>query len=348
MAERPGYRRIGHKGADAIVIGNTLESFEAAIEAGVDVIEFDVLRSPYNRLVVAHDYGELERRKVMALTEALDAFREPPLDEVEFDCDLKLPGREAELAGALAGRGLLDRAMVSTMELDSLRRLKVAEPGLRLGWTYPKTKRDWTGYRWASWGVSIGTALMRRRLPKLVATRAPELGLAAIWVYEPLVTRRLIEAAEQIGIEVYAWTVDDSQRLGELIGMGVHGIVSNDPRLFSPAGIAEPAGEGEEREKEEAKGEKTEPERQPEEKAEDKDKDKAAKPAGDGVKPQRKKKATGKRAKPAKAKKPKKQEKRKEQPEPATAKAGAVDPSAAREEAARAETQEWVLPEREG
>jgi glycerophosphoryl diester phosphodiesterase len=347
MAERSGYRRIGHKGADAIVTGNTLESFEAAIEAGVDMIEFDVLRTPYNRLVVAHDYDELERRKVMALTDALDAFLEPPLDEIEFDCDLKLPGREAELAGALAGRGLLDRAMVSTMELDSLRRLKVAEPDLRLGWTYPKTKRDWTGYRWAAWGVSIGTALMRRRLPKLVATSAPELGVDAIWVYEPLVTPRLIEAAEQLGIEVYAWTVDDSQRVGELIGMGVHGIVSNDPRLFSPAGIAKPARE--EKEKEQEEGEKAEPEREPEEKAEDKDKEvtNAATPAGDGAKPQGKKKATGKRAKPAKAKKPKKPQKRKEEPEPAAAKAGAIDLSAAREEAARAETQEWVLPDRE-
>ena len=38
------FLRIGHKGADAITPGNTLESFAAAIEAGVDAIEFDVLR----------------------------------------------------------------------------------------------------------------------------------------------------------------------------------------------------------------------------------------------------------------------------------------------------------------
>ena len=36
--------RIGHKGADAIAPGNTLESFAAAVEAGVDAIELDVLR----------------------------------------------------------------------------------------------------------------------------------------------------------------------------------------------------------------------------------------------------------------------------------------------------------------
>ena len=41
---RPLFLRIGHKGADAITPGNTLESFAAAVEAGVDAIEFDVLR----------------------------------------------------------------------------------------------------------------------------------------------------------------------------------------------------------------------------------------------------------------------------------------------------------------
>ena len=45
IAEAIPYRRIGHKGADAIEPGNTLESFEAAIEEGVDMIEFDVARA---------------------------------------------------------------------------------------------------------------------------------------------------------------------------------------------------------------------------------------------------------------------------------------------------------------
>ena len=38
------YRRVGHKGADHIAPGNTLASFDAALAAGVDMVEFDVLR----------------------------------------------------------------------------------------------------------------------------------------------------------------------------------------------------------------------------------------------------------------------------------------------------------------
>ena len=40
----PGFRRIGHKGAADLVEGNTIASFERAVEVGVDMIEFDVLR----------------------------------------------------------------------------------------------------------------------------------------------------------------------------------------------------------------------------------------------------------------------------------------------------------------
>ena len=36
-------RRVGHKGADLIAPGNTIASFDAALAAGVDMIEFQVL-----------------------------------------------------------------------------------------------------------------------------------------------------------------------------------------------------------------------------------------------------------------------------------------------------------------
>ena len=236
------YRRIGHKGADAIVAGNTPESFDAAVELGVDMIELDVLRAREGKLIVAHDHHDALVRKPMDLTEALDLFGEPPLDQVEIDCDLKLPGREAELAGALAGRGLLDRTMVSSQEIESLLRLRQLEPDLRLGWTYPKTKRDWTQYGWAQPALRAGIAALRRRFPGLLAKRGPGLRVQAVWLYHPLITPRAIEAARKVGVELIAWTVDDGDRMRELLEMGVDGICTNDPRLFDAAELElEPA-----------------------------------------------------------------------------------------------------------
>jgi len=68
----PDVKRVGHKGADLIAPGNTLDSFAAALSHGVDMIEFDVLRLPDGRLVLAHDYGDAERRQPLTLEEGLD------------------------------------------------------------------------------------------------------------------------------------------------------------------------------------------------------------------------------------------------------------------------------------
>lgn len=235
--------RVGHKGADLIVPGNTLASFEAAVDAGVDVIEVDVVwtrdghpkiaaaeRSP---LVIAHDWHDAERRTPLTLAEGLDAFTRPPLDRVEVDLDVKLPGREGEIVAAIRERELLGRAMVSTMELSTLIRIRELEPELRRGWTYPKVRRDWVSKRWARAPMLAALVAMRRRLPRIAAAAMPELGVDSIWVYHPLVSPRLVRATEAAGVELIAWTVDDLPRMRKLVAAGVTGLCSNDPRLFA-------------------------------------------------------------------------------------------------------------------
>jgi len=234
-------RLVGHKGADAIAPGNTLESFRAAVEAGVDTIEFDVLWLPDSHLpieqraplVVAHDWEDAERRTPLQLTEVLDAFLEPPLDQVEFDLDIKLPGREEEFVNALRERGLSQRAMISTMELFTLGKVLELAPELRRGWTYPKVTKDWTSKRWAKGPMLAALVGMRHRLPGLAAQKLPQMGVEAMWVYHPLVTPRLARICKLAKVELIAWTVDDAARMQKLIDAGVDGICSNDPRLFA-------------------------------------------------------------------------------------------------------------------
>jgi glycerophosphoryl diester phosphodiesterase len=244
--------RIGHKGADLIVPGNTLESFAAAVEVGVDVIEFDVLRprgdfergAPWHAapagpapgagpLLVAHDWGDADRREPLTLPEALDAFTAAPLDRVRIDLDLKVAGREDEVAEALRERGLIGRAMVSTMEERSLVFLRRHAPELERGWTIPKVSRDWSRTPWARPLVLAGSAALRARLPTLIRGRAPRLGAWAVWVYHALITPAMVRAARDGGIAMIAWTVDDPARIHELRSIGVDGICTNDPRLLA-------------------------------------------------------------------------------------------------------------------
>jgi glycerophosphoryl diester phosphodiesterase len=227
--------RVGHKGADSIVPGNTVESFAKAVEVGVDVIELDVLRlrDPGAPLVVAHDWHDAGRRTPLTFEEGLDAFLAPPLDRVEIDVDIKLPRREEEIVATLRERDLLGRAMISTMELSTLARVRELEPQLRRGWTYPKVTKDWASKRWAKGPMLAAMVSMRRRLPGLAAQELPRLGVEAMWVYHPLVTRRLARITEIAEVELIAWTVDDLPRMNKLVAAGVTGICSNDPRLFA-------------------------------------------------------------------------------------------------------------------
>ncbi len=238
-----GLRLVGHKGADLIAPGNTPQSFAAAVEAGVDTIEIDVLwtREGHPRiaaaerkpLVVAHDWHDAERRTPLTLADALDAFLEPPLDGVEIDLDVKLPGREEEIVAAVRERGLLERTMISTMELSTLARIRELEPELRRGWTYPKVTKDWASKRWAKAPMLAAMVWMRERLPGLAARELPRMGVYAMWVYHPIISRRLARITDLAGVELIAWTVDDPRRMDKLVAAGVNGICSNDPRLFA-------------------------------------------------------------------------------------------------------------------
>ncbi len=241
-AAAPGLRRVGHKGAAALVTGNTVPSFIRGAELGADTIELDVLwlrdgdpglpasrRSP---LVVAHDWDDAASRPPLTLDEALRAFTRPPLDRVELDLDIKLRGREPEIVAAVRDHGLLDRAMVSTMYTETLAAIGALEPALRRGWTYPLVTRAYDRSRLARPFVAVALAAMRSRFPALARRRAPLIGADSIWLYHRLASPAIVAACRDLGIELICWTVDDAARVAELRALGVGGIVSNDPRLL--------------------------------------------------------------------------------------------------------------------
>ena len=183
-------------------------------------------------LLAAHDWQDAERRRPLTLAEALDAFTRQPLREVEIDLDIKLAGREEEIVAALRDRDLIGRAMISTMEMTALARVRELEPTLRRGWTYPKVTRDWASKRWARAPMAAALVAMRRRLPSIAQRQLPELGVQSMWVYHPLVSPRLARLAGEAGVRLIAWTVDDLARMRKLVEAGVDGLCSNDPRLF--------------------------------------------------------------------------------------------------------------------
>jgi glycerophosphoryl diester phosphodiesterase len=227
----PDLIRVGHKGAGHVAPGNTVESFEAALAHGVDMIEFDVLRARDGRVVLAHDYADAESRECLTLDEGLDHFAGGAYASIALDVDMKLPGYEREVAAGLAERGLTGRSLVSTMYPESLDRLGELAAGLRRGWSVPRVRRDYTRLPWSVPAYAIAR-VMRARLPRQAAARIRAGGCEAIMAHRVLAGRRLVEAVHRAGGEVYVWTVDDVRQIRALEALGVDGVITNDPRLF--------------------------------------------------------------------------------------------------------------------
>jgi glycerophosphoryl diester phosphodiesterase len=231
----PALKRIGHKGADLIAPGNTLDSFDAALRAGVDMVEFDVLpeRPGSERLVLAHDYDDAARREPLTLEEGLAHFAQDAWAGVELDVDLKTSGYELRVVEALRSFGLADRALISTMEEPSLPIVRAAAPEIRLGWSVPKVRRNYLGNPFTRVPALVIAQYARRVLPARAAQAIRDGRIDAVMSHWALVTPRLARAIEGAGGELYVWTVDDAVRIAELDAIGVTGIITNDPRLFA-------------------------------------------------------------------------------------------------------------------
>jgi glycerophosphoryl diester phosphodiesterase len=226
--------RVGHKGADLIAPGNTYASFDAALEAGVDMIEFDVLcERGGDRLLLAHDFEEAARRDPHTLDEGLAHLASSRFAGVQLDVDLKLPGYELQVVRALRSHGVLERSLISSQYRSSLRAIRAADPEVRLGWSVPKLRRDPFRSRATLAPALVGLIALRQALPTRAAAAIASRLCDAVMAHWRLVTPRLVRTIRRAGGELYVWTVDDRAALRRLEQLGVTGVITNDPRLFS-------------------------------------------------------------------------------------------------------------------
>ncbi len=231
-------RRVGHKGAAHLAPGNTTASFDAALSQGVDMIEFDVLSERIDgsgALLVAHDYEDMASRTPLTLEQALDHLAGEAFAGIGFDLDVKIPGYEMRVVEALRRAGLTERTLLSGMYPDSLALVRAAEPSLRLGWSVPRVRRDYTTDMLTAIPALAALTGYRALLPRRAREALRQGRVNAIMAHWRVVTPALVKAVTGAGGELYVWTVDEAARIARLTEMGVSGIITNDPRLFEAA-----------------------------------------------------------------------------------------------------------------
>ena len=247
------FARVGHRGASALAPENTLPALELAIELGCDMLEFDVLDLADGTLVLAHsnDLHEvshgLARGRVRGRT--LDSLRQvapdlPTFDEALAFCaerlpgvglqvDLKRRGIEQGVVEALRRHDVLERSWVSGFDVSALQRVAELEPELPRSYTLPRdrfgiSKRGPLAPVVRAALASLGASLPRR-LPVLLA-RARAI---AATLHHSVASPAAIRRAHEVDAAVYVWTVDDPKLAQHFVELGVDGIITNDPRIFT-------------------------------------------------------------------------------------------------------------------
>jgi glycerophosphoryl diester phosphodiesterase len=197
------------------------------------MIELDVLpQRPDGELILAHDYEDAAKRAPLSLEEGLDHLAAEPFRAIDLIVDLKLPGYEPAVLRSLERHGLSERSLLSSMYRQSLARIRSADAAVRVGWSVPRARRDYTRSPLLAGPAYLTLRAMRLMMPRAAAAALRAGKCDAILAHWRLVTPRLVEAVVSAGGELYAWTVDEAPRIRALEELGVTGVITNDPRLF--------------------------------------------------------------------------------------------------------------------
>jgi glycerophosphoryl diester phosphodiesterase len=220
--------RVGHRGAAALAPENTLPALLAAVETGVDLVEFDVVRGRDGDLVLAHS-AEHVPEDGPTLDDALEYLAGAGIGA---HVDLKQSGYEAEVVEALRRHAMVERSLVSSLDWASLRDVRVHEPRATIGLSYPEDRYGVGRRRALAPLVSGGLFAMRRLLPRLVLRWLAHTGASAAVLHHALVTPAVVRSCHSRGAAVWAWTVNDADVAAQLANWGADAIITDDPRIL--------------------------------------------------------------------------------------------------------------------
>jgi glycerophosphoryl diester phosphodiesterase len=228
---------IAHRGGFPQEPDNSAAAFRYAVAADADGLECDVRRTADGVLVLLHDeavmingrrvrestFATLRDRLpwLLTLTEFLEAFGHKT---TILNVDLKARGFEADVLNLLRHFEVVERTVISTTSLRSLRRLASLEPGLRLGLSR------------GQWVTSVHTRAARAALVAWIRFTLPLLLLAlrfsratATMLQHDIISPKLVARLHQQGYRVFTWTVDDPREAQRVAAARVDGIATNVP-----------------------------------------------------------------------------------------------------------------------
>ncbi|MCL5423339.1 MAG: glycerophosphodiester phosphodiesterase [Nitrospirae bacterium] len=217
------FLKVGHRGARAYEIENTLDSFRKAMELGANAVELDVRKSKDGKPIISHDenlkkvfgkdvlvngatLSELKQmtgNKILALEEALH-FLHGKVEKILVE--LKEVGYEKKVLDMIRKEKLEDRVIIVSFLEEALAHVRSLDKKIETGLIYAKFRNP----------IDAALKLNARYLVPLYR----------------LVHARDVEKAHKNNLKVIVWTINTKEEAREYITKGVDGIASDKPDIF--------------------------------------------------------------------------------------------------------------------
>lgn len=217
------FLKIGHRGAKAYEIENSIERFRKAIELGVNAIELDVRETKDGILIVSHDdnlkklYGkEIQIQEAMlddlkkASGNALPTFEEAlefvgrRVDKILVE--LKEVGYEKKVLDTIRREHLTDRVILVSFHEEALANVRTLNKKIETGLIYVRHKNP------------VESAL--------------KLGASYIVPLYRFVHTKDVQNAHSHNLKVIVWTINTEEEVRQYVAKGVDGIASDRPDIF--------------------------------------------------------------------------------------------------------------------
>ena len=202
---------------------NTLRSFVAAQQAGLDLIELDLHLSKDGALVVMHD-TDVDRttdgtgpiaEKTLTELRALDAGRGERVPVFEEVLDAVRSPLQAEIKDIAAARALAEvmirRDLVSRVEVTSFHDEAIAEIGRLV--------------------PGVRTALIGSRFGPDIVERAVEAGAGTVCLNIRRITLEVVEAARKADLKIIGWVVNTQDHLRLVRALELDGATTDYPEI---------------------------------------------------------------------------------------------------------------------
>jgi len=224
---------IAHRGASFVAPENTVTSAKLAWQSGADAVECDIYLSKDNKIICSHDANTKRTSGQSFIISETNSGKLRKLDVGSFKDEKykgeKLPFLDDIIQTVPAGKELVIEIKCGSEVLPFLEKIiRKYEKDIIFTFiafdlqTITDTKKIFPEkccYLLCGSEDSLNTNI----------NKAAEAGLNGISLTYSIINGKVMQIANELNLEVYAWTVDNPDEAKRLISLGIKGITTNRP-----------------------------------------------------------------------------------------------------------------------